>query len=495
MGNLGCVSVTVEQKRARVRSGLPQEPDRSQPLPKRLLNNRLFLLSVVMVVVYLTLLVLLYRQVVPDQEVPGGRIVGLGTEAVPIAAKYAAITAVPLSLLFLWADRFRPQRFWVWLMTFGWGACVATFVSAQVNTWAAGHLSIIGDGDPASGARAAIYVAPFVEEAAKGTVLFWLAILMRYQWVSRLSGIVLAGLSGAAFAFVENILYYGRAYRYAAQTFGEVPPLEALQSLFVLRGLLTFFGHPLFTAMTGIGLAVALRSRSKVVRIVAPLVGFCAAALLHMIFNATATFVTGRQLLLVYLLVAVPMVIGMIIFIVRQLFREGRVIRERLVDYVRLGWLPDTDPVNLSALRMRTKCLWHALLTGRDVFFATISFQRAMTELAYLRDAMTRGLVDTAGLEREKVLLAKARTLRPLAIVHTEGRAPYPKLQRPAFGRKRAVQAPAYAPASYPGPAGIGGNFPAPAQLPAPPPLGTAPLGHTATQYSEVDPSWKPPGQ
>ena len=92
-----------------------------------------------MLLVYATMLVLLYQQVVPDQEVPGGTIPGLGTEAVPIAIKYAAITAIPLSLLFLWADRYRPQRFWVWLMTFGWGACVATYVSAQVNTWAAGR--------------------------------------------------------------------------------------------------------------------------------------------------------------------------------------------------------------------------------------------------------------------------------------------------------------------------------------------------------------------
>ena len=80
---------------------------------------------------------LLYRQTVPDREVPGGTLPGLGTEAVPIAAKYAALTAIPLSLIFLWADRFRPQRIWVWLMTIGWGACVATFVSAQVNSWAA----------------------------------------------------------------------------------------------------------------------------------------------------------------------------------------------------------------------------------------------------------------------------------------------------------------------------------------------------------------------
>ena len=175
----------VAARRARRRNNIPAEPDPAEPIPRRILRSPLVWLTVVMLLVYAVLLVLLYRQVVPDQEVPGGTIPGLGTEAIPIAAKYAAITAIPLSLLFLWADRYRPQRFWVWLMTFGWGACVATFVSAQVNTWAAAHLSIIGDGDPATGARAAIYVAPWVEEAAKGTVLFWLAILMRYQWVSR----------------------------------------------------------------------------------------------------------------------------------------------------------------------------------------------------------------------------------------------------------------------------------------------------------------------
>ncbi len=485
-------------ERAFARNGIPREPNLDDPLPKRLLTTKLFWVSVVMLAVYAVALVLLYRQVVPDQEVPGGIVPGLGTEAVPIAAKYAAITAIPLSLLYLWADRFRPQRLWVWLMTFGWGACVATFISAQVNTWAAGHLSIVGDGDPATGARAAIFVAPFVEEAAKGTVLFWLAILMRYQWVSRLSGIVLAGLSGAAFAFTENILYYGRAYRYAARTFGQVPPLEALQSLFQLRGLMTFFGHPLFTSMTGIGLAVALRSKSKVVRVVAPLAGFCAAAFLHMAFNTTASLVSGRNLLLIYLTVAIPLVVGMVIFIVRQLFREGRLIRERLTDYVRVGWLPESEPESVSRLRTRTRALWHALFLSPAAFLATLRLQRAVTELAYLRDAMTRGLIDQAGLAREKVLLARLRGLRGQAIVAPVGRANYP-----SFRRRPRTELVSYPPPSYPGPAGIGGNYPAPTAYPPPPagavpgvpPTATVPLGQTATQYSEVDPSWKPPGE
>jgi protease PrsW len=436
-------------------------------------------------------LIMLYQQVVPDQKVPGGTIPGLGTEAIPIAAKYAAVTALPLSLIFLWADRFRPQRFWVWLMTFGWGACVATFISAQVNTWAAGHLSIVGDGDPATGARAAIYVAPFVEEASKATVLFWLAILMRYQWVSRISGIVLAGLSGAAFAFTENILYYGRAYRYSARTFGQLPPLEALQHLFVLRGLMTFFGHPLFTSMTGIGLAIALRSKSKIVRVVAPLAGYCVAALLHMAFNTTATLVSGPSLLWVYLGVAVPLVVGMVIFVVRQLFREGRLIRERLTDYVRVGWLTEGDPAALSRLRTRMRALWHAIFVSPYTFLATIRMQRATTELAYLRDAMTRGLVNRIGLKRERDLLGRIRSLRGLAITQPEGRADYP-----SFRRRRAA-ALDYPPPSYPGPAGIGGNYPAPTglQFPPPGPVASLPLGQTATQYSEVDPNWKPPGE
>jgi protease PrsW len=486
------MSTVAEDRRALARSGIPPDPDPTVPLPKRLLKSKLFWLSVVMIGVYATLLILLYRQVVPDQQVPGGTLPGLGTEAIPIAAKYAAITAIPLSLIFLWIDRFRPQRIWVWLMTFGWGACVATFISAQVNTWAAGHLSIVGDGDPATGPRAAIYVAPFVEEAAKATVLFWLAILMRYAWVSRLSGIVLAGLSGTAFAFTENILYYGRAYRYAARTFGQVPPLEALQDLFVLRGLMTFFGHPLFTAMTGIGLAVALRSKSKIVRVVAPLAGFCVAAFLHMAFNTVASVGSGPSLLWIYIAVALPLLIGMIIFVVRQLFRESRLIRERLTDYVRVGWLPESDPLTLSRLRTRLRSLWHAVFVGPHVFLATIRMQRAATELAYLRDAMARGIVDRAGLAREKVLLGRVRSLRGQAITNPEGRANYPQLRR-----RSAPPALEYPPPSYPGPAGIGGYYPAQNQpaLSASGQVGSTPLGQTATSYSEVDPNWKPPGE
>ena len=62
--------------RALRRNGIPRDPDLNEPLPKRLLKNKLFWLTIVMILVYATMLVLLYQQVVPDREVPGGTLPG-----------------------------------------------------------------------------------------------------------------------------------------------------------------------------------------------------------------------------------------------------------------------------------------------------------------------------------------------------------------------------------------------------------------------------------
>ncbi len=115
-------------------------------------------------------------------------------------------------------------------------------------------------------------------------MLFLLAIFFRNQWVNRMTGIALGGLVATGFAWIENVLYYGRAYRAAANSTSAstLDPEQAMQQLVFVRGGLTFFAHPMFTCMTGIGLAIALRHRSKIVRVVAPLCGYLAAALGHM---------------------------------------------------------------------------------------------------------------------------------------------------------------------------------------------------------------------
>lgn len=399
------------------------------------------------------------------------------------SAKYAAYTLVPLALLILWADRFRPQRFWIWLVTLGWGGAIAVFASLHINTWAAQQLSILGP-NPDSGSRAAVFVAPWVEEATKGSIVFLLAILMRYQWVSRLTGVALAGLAGAGFAFTENILYYARMYQAAGQTFGAVQPEDAVKMLAGVRGGWTFFAHPLFTMMIGIGVAVAVRTRSKLVRVIAPLIGYVAAAFLHMAFNGTSTVAgDGPMLLVMYFGVAVPLVLSLVFMIIRQVITERNLIRQRLTDYVQMGWLEPEDPQYAPAIWARIRVLVLGLLTRS--FLPTLSMQRSLTELAYLRDAMSRGIVDDAGLLREKQLLYKIRALRGRAIVDPAVHPPLPRIRLPWRRGNAAAQLP-----GAPAPA-FGAPAAAAQHAASTPPA----LGPAATQYSEVDPRWKPPGQ
>ncbi len=159
-----------------------------------------------------------------------------------------------------------------------------------------------------------------------------------------------------------------------------------MNSIVWLRGFWTAFGHPAFTMMTGFGIAVALRTHSKVVRILAPLVGYLAAAFLHMSFNSLASFDLGTMQYIIYFGVVVPLVISAVVYVIRLILAEGRRIRSRLADYVLLGWLPEVDLQVQPKLRLR---LWAGMVgvtRGVPVLLATLRLQRTLTELAYLRD-------------------------------------------------------------------------------------------------------------
>ncbi len=461
---------------ARRRNDLPLPEDRSAPLPKRLLRSWWTWALLSLSVVFVAALTSQYLLLTTDLPVTDGVIPGINPSAIRTGFWLALPTLVFWAVVFIWADRWRPQRILVWYVVLGWGAAVATFISINVNTWAAQQLAVAGNGDPATSARAAVFVAPFVEEAAKATVLFLIAILARYRLTSQVSLITLAGLSGVGFAFTENIIYYARAIVYSAENIGVGDASAAVGELVWLRGFWTSFGHPLFTMMVGIGVAVALRTRSKVVRVLAPLAGFGAAALLHMVFNSQATLNSGDGLVWIYWLVAVPLVLGAVFYVIRQVLRQGRLIAVRLGDYVQVGWLPTSDPEVFSRQRLRGWAVMVAATRGWAVFIATVRLERVLTELAYLRDGQVRGIYDEAANVRARHLVEQARALRGLAIDDPRGlKLSLPRLRRP--------KQPAFVPPPWPGPAGIGGSWPAPT---TPPPLGSP--GWTA-----VDPSWGPP--
>jgi RsiW-degrading membrane proteinase PrsW (M82 family) len=450
---------------ARLVNNLPHEPQ-NQPLAKRILTSKWTWVLLAAVVIYTLCLFYFLSMMMADVEVSGGVIPGINATSMRRAALAATPTLGFWVLIFLIVDRFRPQRPLLWFLALGWGATVAVIVSAEINTWAAGHLNIYGDGDPATQARAAVFVAPFVEEAAKATVLFLLAILVRYRLVSRVSLVSLAGLSAAGFAFTENILYYARVMVYSTRTIDVGDVEAAISDIVWLRGFWTCFGHPLFTMMTGIGVAIAIRAKSKVVRIMAPLAGYLIAAGLHMLFNSQASMLQYPEVLFIYFGVAVPFVIAVGIYTFRQVLAQGRLIRSRLTDYVRMGWLAESDPVVFSRFRTRCSAGFIALTKGWSVWLATIELQGAMTELAYLRDAESNGIVDESANVRAEELLWKIRRLRPNAISNPRGmRVSWPKLRL----RKRALTT-----KSSNWPKDIAGNG-------------------SIAGYSAVDPKWGPP--
>lgn len=400
-------------------SGLPRPLDHTRPWWQRLLRNPWTWVVVVLLACYAAAMAQMYfmmsrsiageiaavtREMGSPVDVSRGQL----DEAFIGSAKWAALTLAAWVLIFWLLDRLRPTKIVMRVLALGWGAAIATLVSLYINSWMGTLLSVEGPVDNASSARTAIFVAPFVEEAAKATILFLLAMAIRYRIVTPLQSISLAGLSAVGFAFTENIIYYSRTYLYAVSIYG-VDPDAARADLVLTRGLATSWGHPLFTSATAIGLAVALRARSKFVRILAPLAGYTFAALGHMGFNGLAT-IGGSTMNMVF--TGGMLLLFLVLWIFRRQKAERALIAVRLQDFVQMGWLEPQDPAVFSRQRTRGRLLLAGLLRGPKVFRDTYGLQRSMTELAYLRSMMTLGTVDSIGDERAAELINLIRFQR-----------------------------------------------------------------------------------
>ena len=200
--------------------------------------------------------------------------------------------------------------------------------------------------------------------------------------------------------------------------------MAQLQSLVYMRGVLTCFGHPLFTMMTGLGVAFGLASRSKIVRVVAPVTGYLLAAFLHMFFNLWASVLDEADLIPVLMIGVWPIIIVIGIRLAVVSVRQGRIVAARLQDYVTMGWLPADYPAAFSRIRTRLATilmsLWHANV------ITTWQLQVRVTRLALLREEITRGTVDQAGVFAERELIGEISALAARGgLVTGKGLRPY----------------------------------------------------------------------
>lgn len=305
---------------------------------------------------------------------------------------------IPLTLvvpIFLWLDRFEAEP-WRYLVTaFLYGALGATGMAIFGNTFGGFLLGEIFGAENAD-VLTAVISAPLVEETTKGVFLLVMWGFMHRKFNGLTDGIVYAGIVAAGFAFTENIQYFAGAFiEMGAGGFGFT---------FVLRGLVTPFLHPMFTTMTGIGVGLAAVSRSVPVKIVAPIVGWCAAVLLHGLWNLSAS--TGAVGLIIGLAVGFFAFCGFVSFVIWTRKREGRVIGQHLMAYVDTGWISGDEVGMLASMKSRRAARrWAKFHRGPQGLASMRSFQDCASELALLRFRQLSHVAEPKSLERERVLL------------------------------------------------------------------------------------------
>src|SRR5699024_8304899 len=189
----------------------------------------------------------------------------------------AAVVPVTILIpLILPLDRLEPEPRSVLFFAFVWGAGVAVVVSLLLNAWGMRSLAEPLFGAETGGVVTTSVVAPMVEERAKGAVLLILLWRRRYEIDTFTDGVVYGGMVALGFAFTEN----SWAVRGA---FFDGPLVVTV----ALRRPVAPLGPPLYPAMLGIGVAHAARSTGRF-RLLAPVVGWCAAVLLHGLWNTPA---------------------------------------------------------------------------------------------------------------------------------------------------------------------------------------------------------------
>jgi len=293
-----------------------------------------------------------------------------------------AVLPVPLLLLvFRRLDRAEPKPRRYLFVTFAWGATVAPVIA------------VVGEEIFGSLHFPAWLAAGVVEEAAKGVVLVGLVVFVRHRFSGIIDGIVYGGFVATGFLFTEDCLFYSKFYGH-----GDHEAVANVAHGFIARGILTVWGHPLYTMLIGIGLGVAAVSTRRAVRVIAPVGGYAGAATLHAFYDYICLHpqsTLGGHAIVVVLLGWVAVVVATS-FATTMRGCHLRALEPYTWPYVASGHLSPWDVVGFSSMKGRRNARRRAGRALGDV-------QHTVTRLALLRrDAEAgRGLVEFVARERE----------------------------------------------------------------------------------------------
>lgn len=323
-------------------------------------------------------------------------LIGVETGLVPLLIGLVSATLpVPLYLvLVLWIDRYEAEPFWMLATAFFWGALVAVFFAFLINTVSGLAVTLATNSVRAGHTFGAVISAPIVEESSKALILFIFFFWKKDEFDGVIDGIVYAAMAGLGFAMTENIQYYGRAVLEAGG--------GGLTLVFILRGALAPFSHPMFTSLTGIGLGLARQSRSTAIKWIAPPLGLMAAISMHSIWNGSGVIFGGAAFILTYILIMIPAFFIMLVVIVLALRREGQIVREYLTPDYQGGLLTQQEYNQLVTIRGRMGASFNALSRGGFGHWRSArQLNQMASELAFHRSRVARGIIAADARERE----------------------------------------------------------------------------------------------
>jgi len=317
-----------------------------------------------------------------------------GVAGTAVAGVLAFIPLVVVVLGIRWIDKWEPEPRLTLLAAFLWGAGVSTFVSLVFNSWFAVAVAETSFTSFGQLVLSTAVVAPVVEETTKGLGVLLVFLLRRRFFDGPVDGVVYAATVAAGFTFVENILYFAQY-------------VDSLGSVFIGRAVMAPFAHVVFTAMTGIMLGLASRQHSRRAWLWLFPVGLACAILLHGLWNFST--MSGKYLFL-YLFLQIPVFVGLVALVSWLRSLESAVIRNRLGEYARAGWLAPHEVAMVASFSERGRArAWAARFGRRDQM---VEFQRRATNLAYARERAFSGrLPATAAADQAHMLteLTRAR--------------------------------------------------------------------------------------
>ena len=323
----------------------------------------------------------------------------LGGPAGALIATLLAALSFPLMILIcFWLDRYEPEPARYRLAALGWGAVAAvalSFVGEQLLFGLPGTNQFVNTA----------VAAPLIEESAKGLFLVGIVVFRRAEVHGLLDGIIYGALVGIGFAFVEDVVYY----------------LGSLQSgqlgvTFFLRGIMGPFAHPLFTAATGLGIGIAVSTRRPAVRVLAPILGFVAAVLMHAIWNGS-TFFGANGFLIAYGAIMLPLLIVILAVAIWARTREGKMLTAALHQVSQMGWMRPEEIRWIARLSDRMSARAYAKrVAGKPAAAALRAYQQTMIEIGFLHNRAVNGTAPPDLNQRMSVLLQRAAWLRPYVV-------------------------------------------------------------------------------